>query len=75
MTTWPTGREATTCNDITEQDALGSRCLTPETTTISKYQTKLAKQARGTSVTTQRTVPIILYSGESEAGDESTFTC
>ena len=74
LTTWPTGREATTSNDIAERDALRQRYLTPETTTISEYQVKLAEQARGDSVPTQRTVLIVHYPGESEAVDDSTLT-
>ena len=32
------------------------------------------EQARGASVPTHRTVPVVLYPGESEAEDDSTFT-
>ena len=74
LTTWPTGREATTSEDIDERDALRDRYLTPEATTISEYQLKLMEQARGASVPTQITVPVVLYTGESEAEDDSTFT-
>ena len=45
-----------------------------EATKISEYQIKLMEQARGASVPTQRTIPVILYPGESEANDDSTFT-
>ena len=61
-------------DDIAERDALRKRSLTLETTTISDYQLKLTEQARGDSVPTQRTVPVVLYPGESEAEDDSTFT-
>ena len=38
LTTWPTGREATTPEDIAERDALRERYLTPRTTTISDIE-------------------------------------
>ena len=74
MTTWPTGREATTPDDIAKRDALRERYLAPEATAISEYQIKLTEQARGASVPTQRTIPVVLYPGEKEAEDDSTFT-
>ena len=74
MTTWPTGREATTPDDIAERDDLRERYLTPEATTISEYQIKLREQARRASVPTQRTIPVFLYSSKSKAEDDSTFT-
>ena len=74
MTTCPTGREATTLDDNSERDALRERYLTPEATTISEYQLKLTVQARGASVSTQRTIPVVLYPGDSEAEDDNTFT-
>ena len=73
LTTCPTGREATTPDDIAELDALRGGYLTPEATTISEFQLKLTKQARGASVPTQRTIPVVLYPGESEAEDDNTF--
>ena len=74
LTTWPTGREATTPEDIAERDDFIETYLTPETTTISEYQIKLTEKARGASVPTQRTILVVLYPGESEAEDDSTFT-
>ena len=74
LTTWPTGREATTPEDIAERDALRERYLTPEAMTISECQLKLTEQARGASVPTQQSIPIVLYPGESEAEDDNTFT-
>ena len=74
MTTWTTWREATTSDDIAERDALREKYLTPEATTISEYQLKLTEQARGASVPTQRTIPVVLYPGESEAEDDNKFT-
>ena len=50
------------------------RYLTPEATTTSEYQIKLTEQARDASVPTQRTVPVVLYPGESGAEDDSTLT-
>ena len=50
------------------------RYLTPEATMISEYHIKLKEQARVASVPTQRTVPVLLYPGESEDEDDSTFT-
>ena len=41
--------------------------------TISEYQINLAEQARGAYVPTQRTIPVVLYLGESEDEDDSTF--
>ena len=63
LTTWPTGREATTSDDIAERDALRDRYLTPEATKISEYQINLPEQAHGASVPTQRTIPVVLYPG------------
>ena len=74
MTTWPTGCEATTPDDIAERDDLRERYLTPKATTISEYQVKLAEQERAASVSTQRTIPVVLYPVESEAKDDITFT-
>ena len=73
MTTCPTGREATTSDGIVERDALRERYLTPEPTTKYEYQIKVTEQARGASVPTQRTIPVVLYPGKSEADDDSTF--
>ena len=69
LTTCPTGREATTLDDNSERDALRERYLTPEATTIYEYHLKLTEQARGASVPTKRPIPVVLYPGESEAGD------
>ena len=74
MTTWSIGREATTSDDIAERDAIRERYLTLEATTISEHQLKITEQARGASLPTQRTIPIVLYPGESEAEDDNTFT-
>ena len=74
LTTWPTGREATTSNDIAERDALREGHLTPEATTISEYQIKLTEQESGASVLKQRTIPVVLYPGNSEAENDNTFT-
>ena len=62
-----------TPDDIAERDALRERYLTPEATTISEYYIKLTEQARGASVPTQRMIPVVLYPGQSEAEDGSTF--
>ena len=40
---------------------------------IFEYQIKLMEQARCASVPMQRTIPVVLYPGESEAEDDSTF--
>ena len=74
LTDWPTGREATTPDDIAERDALRERYLTPEATTIIEYQLKLKEQAHGATVPTQRTIHVVLYPGESDAEYDSTFT-
>ena len=74
LTTWPTGSEAATSDDIAERDALSERYLTPEATSISEYQIILTEQARGASIPTQQTIPVVLYLGESESEDNSTFT-
>ena len=74
MTTWPTGREATTPDDIAKRDALRERYLAPEATTTSEYQIKLTEQARGASVPTQQTIPVVLYPSESEAEDDNMLT-
>ena len=41
---------------------------------ISEYQLKITEQARGASVPTQRTIPVVFNPGESKADDDSTFT-
>ena len=73
LTTSTTRRDATTSNDIAERDDLRERYVKPESTTISEYQIKLTEQARGASVPKQWTTLVVLYPGESEAEDDSTF--
>ena len=52
---------------------LAERYLKPETSKIPENQAKLAEQASGTSIPSQKTVPIFLYPGDSEANDDNTF--
>ena len=70
---WSTGPEATTPSDIATRDALRERYLTPQVVSMTQYLARLNDQARGASVPSMRTIPILLHPGETESENDDNF--
>nr|CCA27704.1 conserved hypothetical protein [Albugo laibachii Nc14] len=70
---WVTGPEAMTPVDIALRDALHEKYLTLQVTTTQEYLARLDAQARGASVPSMRTIPIVLFLGETDVDEDEHF--
>ena len=58
---WVTGPEARSVSEVAARQALRERYLTPQVMPLDDYRQRLEGQARGASIPSMRTIPIILY--------------
>ncbi|CAI5712939.1 unnamed protein product [Hyaloperonospora brassicae] len=73
LSTWATGPEATSPEDIAFRKALNERYLDPAFTTQGQYLAHLESLSRGVSVRPIKGVPILLFVGELPEEEDNEF--
>ena len=64
------GPEAKTPDELAARKSLRERFLTPQEFSIGDYRKRLKGHARGGSVNSMRTIPVVLAPGESASEDD-----
>ena len=67
------GPEAKTPDELAARKSLRERFLTPQEFSIGDYRKRLKGHARGGSVPSMRTIPVVLAPGESTSEDDMLF--